>query len=123
MTQTRPMLNTVRSRAVPHLLASMLRRATPGRRTTSATLGLAMLGVTVDATIHAQALHAMWTAAALNMLREFADVPAPDAWVYPVILAVLLVTGMLAAIRARGAARRLWERSLPQRPRCSQSRQ
>jgi hypothetical protein len=82
-----------------------------------------MLGVTVDATIHAQALHAMWTVAALSAPRQLDAVPAPEAWVYPVILASVLVMGILAATRARGTARRLWQRSLPQRARCSQSRQ
>ncbi len=122
MTQTRAMLNTIRSRAVPHWLASMLRRAAPGRKTASAALGLAILGVTVDATIHAQALHTMWSITALSALRVLSFVPAPRAWPYPVMLLTLLVMGRFAVTRVRGAARRLWERS-PQRARCSQSRQ
>ena len=122
---TRANLIWATSRKVSSQVARRVaRRAMPGRRVVSVVMGITSLAVTVDATIHARALHAMWAVAAItDVIRPVAaTVQESGALAIPGLVLGIAMTSLLAMSRLRRAVSQYFARLAPPRSRCPQSR-
>ncbi|GIW04338.1 MAG: hypothetical protein KatS3mg059_0958 [Thermomicrobiales bacterium] len=125
MIQTRTSLIWTTSRKVSsHVARRLARRVIPGRRAISVAMGIISLAVTVDATLHARALHDMWAMAAIaDVIRPVVDtVQEPGAFAIPGMVLGVAMTSLLAMSRLRRAVSQYLVRLAPPRSRCPQSR-
>ncbi len=125
MMHTRANLIWATSRKVSsHVARRVARRAVPGRRVISVAMGIISLAVTVDATIHARALHDMWAVAAItDLIRPVAaTVQEPGALAIPGLVLGIAMASLLAMARLRRAVSQYLARLAPPRSRCPQSR-
>jgi hypothetical protein len=122
---TRATLIWVTSRKVSSQVARrVVRRAMPGRRVISVAIGIISFAVTVDATIHARALHAMWAVAAItDVIRPVAaTVQESSALAIPGLVLGIAMASLLAMFRLRRAVGQYLARLALPRSRCPQSR-